>query len=125
MSIIGEYLSIVKKYTEKYGERLFVLFQVGSFFEVYALKDDVSELSITAFANVCQLNIADKQISFNDKQVVMAGFRDYALYKYLQKITSEDYTAVVYVQEKEKDKQEFKRVFSFYTLPWNIYSTRR
>ena len=111
MSIIGEYLSIVKKYTEKYGERLFVLFQVGSFFEVYALKDDVSELSITAFANVCQLNIADKQISFNDKQVVMAGFRDYALYKYLQKITSEDYTAVVYVQEKEKDKQEFKRVF--------------
>ena len=39
----------------------------------------------------------------------MAGFRDYTLDKYLEKLTGADYTAVIYVQEKKNG--EINRVF--------------
>jgi DNA mismatch repair protein MutS len=43
-----------------------------------------------------------------NKPVVMAGFRDYTLEKYLQKLSDAGYTAVVYIQEK--DGKNVKRV---------------
>ena len=44
----------------------------------------------------------------------MAGFRDYTLDKYLQRITENDYNAVVFVQEKtgKVTKRVFHGVFS-------------
>ena len=105
------YFDLTKEYSEKYGEKTIVLLQVGAFFEVYALKDEtgnISESQIEEFCNICQLNIADKKLSYGNKQVLMAGFRDYVLDKNLQKITDNGYTAVVYVQEK--DEKNIKRV---------------
>jgi len=87
--------------------------QVGAFFEVYGLKDtesaNITESQIEEFSQICQLNVSEKKVTFQNKQVVMAGFRDYTLDKYLQKLTDNSYTAVVYIQEKE-DKV-IKRVF--------------
>lgn len=105
------YFDLTKEYSGKYGEKTIVLLQVGAFFEVYALKDDagnISESQIEEFCNICQLNIADKKLSYGSKQVLMAGFRDYVLDKNLQKITDGGYTAIVYVQEK--DEKNIKRV---------------
>jgi len=105
------YFDLTKENSEKYGERTIVLLQVGAFFEVYALKDEygnITESQIEEFCNICQLNIADKKLSYGSKQVLMAGFRDYVLDKNLQKITDNGYTAVVYVQEK--DEKNIKRV---------------
>jgi DNA mismatch repair protein MutS len=105
------YFDLTKEYSEKYGDKTIVLLQVGAFFEVYALKDgngNISESQIEEFCNICQLNIADKKLSYCSKQVLMAGFRDYVLDKNLQKITDYGYTAVVYVQEK--DDKNIKRV---------------
>ena len=105
------YFDLTKENSEKYGERTIVLLQVGAFFEVYALKDEygnITESQIEEFCNICQLNIADKKLSYGSKQVLMAGFRDYVLDKNLQKITDNGYTAVVYVQEK--DDKNIKRV---------------
>jgi DNA mismatch repair protein MutS len=96
--ITKEYFDLSKEYTAKYGEETIVLLQVGAFFEVYGLKDEagkITESNIEEFANMCQLNIADKKLVYNSKQIVMAGFRDYALDKNLQKITEYGYTAVV------------------------------
>ena len=105
------YFDLTKEYSGKYGEKTIVLLQVGAFFEVYALKDEagnISESQIEDFCNICQLNIADKKLSYGSKQVLMAGFRDYVLDKNLQKITDGGYTAIVYVQEK--DEKNIKRV---------------
>jgi DNA mismatch repair protein MutS len=105
------YFDLTKEYSEKYGEKTIVLLQVGAFFEVYALKDEngnITESQIEEFCNICQLNIADKKLTYGSKQVLMAGFRDYVLDKNLQKITDYGYTAVVYVQEK--DEKNIKRV---------------
>ena len=112
-NIIDEYIGLTKEYEKKYGDRTIVLLQVGAFFEVYGLKSRengiISGSDIEDFAAVCQLNISEKKITYQGSQVVMAGFRDYTLEKYLQRLTENDYNAVVFVQEKTG--KTTKRVF--------------
>jgi len=117
-NIIDEYLQLTREYESKYGKRTIVLLQVGAFFEVYGLKQPDTGLitgsNIEEFGSFCQLNISEKKITYKGNQVVMAGFRDYTLDKYLQRITENDYNAVVYVQEKngKVTKRVFHGVFS-------------
>jgi DNA mismatch repair protein MutS len=103
-SITEEYFQLTNIYKEKYGKRTIVLLQVGAFFEVYGLKtqkdNTIIKSQIEEFAQICQLTISEKNATHDSSQIVMAGFRDYTLEKYLQKLTENDYTAVVYVQEK-------------------------
>jgi DNA mismatch repair protein MutS len=78
--------------------------QVGAFFEVYGFKcsktGEIQESKIEEFSQMCNLNMSEKKITFENRQVIMAGFRDYSLDKYLQKIMDYGFTAVVYVQDK-------------------------
>ncbi len=102
-SVVLDYFDLTKKYENIYGERTILLYQVGSFMEIYGVKDETENINgskIVDVCNFCQLNIADKKTCVDGKNIVMAGFRDYVLDKYLQKITDNNYTAVVYVQEK-------------------------
>lgn len=112
--IYSEYFQLTKEYQYKYGNSTILLMQVGAFFEVYALKNiqtgDITDSEIISFSTICNLNISEKKIVYNNKQVLMAGFRDYTLEKYLQKITENHYTAVVYVQEK--NEKNTKRIFN-------------
>ena len=103
-NIITEYIQLTQEYQTKYGKRTIVLMQVGAFYEVYGLKDTLSNISkseIVEFSQICSLNIASKSSTHLDQQVVMAGFRDYTLEKYLQKLTDCGFTAVIYGQEKD------------------------
>jgi DNA mismatch repair protein MutS len=104
VSIYAEYIKLTKEYQKKYGNNTVVLLQVGAFFEVYGFANqsgDIQDSLITEFSQLCNLNISEKKIVFEGRQVHMAGFRDYTLDKYLQKITDGGMTAVVYVQEKQ------------------------
>lgn len=103
-NIITEYIQLTQEYQSKYGNRTILLMQVGAFYEVYGLKDsfaNISKSEIVEFSQVCSLNIASKSSTYMDHQVVMAGFRDYTLEKYLQKLTDSGFTTVVYGQEKD------------------------
>ena len=116
-NIIDEYLQLTREYESKYGRQTIVLLQVGAFFEVYGLKQAdglIIGSNIEEFALFSQLNISEKKIIYKGSQVVMAGFRDYTLDKYLQRITENDYNAVVFVQEKtgKVTKRVFHGVFS-------------
>jgi DNA mismatch repair protein MutS len=97
-TLINEYLQLSAQYTSKYGARTILLMQVGAFFEMYGLKK--ADSSLNDVCQVCQLNTSDKKICVGQDSVVMAGFRDYTLDKYVAKLTESGYTAVVYVQEK-------------------------
>jgi DNA mismatch repair protein MutS len=102
-SIYFEYFQHTKNYTALYGDQTVVLMQVGAFFEVYGLKDsenNIAESRIEDFSEVCQLNISEKKIVYDGRQVVMAGFRDFTIDKYLQVLTENGWTAPVIVQEK-------------------------
>jgi DNA mismatch repair protein MutS len=100
--LVIEYLNLTKEYQSKYGESTIVLMQVGAFFEMYGLKtsNTINGSSILEVCNICQLNISDKKICVGKDEVVMAGFRDYSLDKYILKLTDAGFTAAVYTQEK-------------------------
>ena len=108
-SIYGEYFSIIKEYKSKYGEKTVLLMQVGSFFEIYGLKNDSINTEIESISQICQFNISEKKATFKNQQLLMAGFPDYRLDKYLQKITEGGFTAVVFIQEK--NEKNTKRIF--------------
>ena len=109
-----EYFELVDKYYNIYGKKTVLLMQVGAFFEVYGLKnmdgdENVSNSSIEEFSNICGLNISDKTIFDSESdttkyRVMMAGFRDFTIDKYLTKLTDSGYTVVVYIQKKEDKK---------------------
>jgi len=93
-TLFQTYMSLVTKYQETYGRNTFVLYQVGSFFEVYSTTKNTDYM--LDLASMCELKIAHKPVQNH----YMAGFRDYVLDKYIEKIVSQsDYTVVVYVQK--------------------------
>ena len=104
-SIYGEYIQLTEQYQEKYGAPTIVLLQVGAFFEVYGFRcpstNIIQKTPITEFSQICNLNVSEKKIVYEGQHVLMAGFRDYTLDKYLLRLTESGFTAVVYVQVKE------------------------
>jgi DNA mismatch repair protein MutS len=104
MALIKEYFELTKKYQDDYGNNTIVLMQVGSFFEVYGLynsdKDTLFGSKINDFSQICELNIVDKNTSIGESKVMMAGFKDFSVEKYIKKIQDANFTAVVYVQDE-------------------------
>jgi DNA mismatch repair protein MutS len=101
MTVLEEYFKLDKDYKRQYGEKTFLLYQVGSFFEVYGL-DPENMKNIKLFCDICGLNIANKKMCVGQNNVVMCGFRDYLLEKYIEKIHPYGYSVVVYVQKQNK-----------------------
>ena len=63
---------------------------------------DLGVLTLDDFADVQISGVADGQfLTYNNGSVLMAGFRDYTLDKYINRLTEYGYTIPVYIQEKE------------------------
>ena len=102
--LIKEYLLKSKAYQEQYGKKTVLFYQVGSFFEIYGIKDDETEYFAKTIGELCDLNVNPKKDVFVDsKQVYQGGFRDYSLDKYIEKLHPHGYTIVVYVQQGTGD----------------------
>ena len=108
MSLIKEYFELTKKYQQDYGIKTILLMQVGSFFEVYGYIDKkmgvVSGSNIEDFSRICDLNVVEKNVCVSgntgEKEIVMAGFKDFQIEKYIKKIQESGFTAVVYTQDE-------------------------
>jgi DNA mismatch repair protein MutS len=115
-NIITEYINITHEYILKYGENTILLMQVGAFFEMYGTKMEASLIykgsRIEDICRICELNISDKKIQVQNENVYMAGFRDYSLDKYLQRIMDAGYTAVVYVQKKDSEGKVSRELYN-------------
>jgi DNA mismatch repair protein MutS len=124
MALIKEYFTLTDKYTAEYGPNTVVLLQVGAFFEVYgqiitpATTGGVTCIGsrIDDFCLICELAKANKIPG-----IVMAGFRDYGLDKYLKKLQDAGYTAVVYVQDGVKNPPV--RILQGIYSPGTFFST--
>ena len=96
------YFSLYSKYTSQYGEKMALLIQVGSFFEIYGEKRSTGEITntnIETIGKICRIEIADKKVNTPHGTLVMAGFRDYALDKFVEILIHSGYTVVVYDQK--------------------------
>ena len=105
MALIKEYFELTKKYQDEYGENTILLMQVGAFFEVYGnynkTNDTIQDSKIVDFSQICELNIVDKNTCVGkDSSIMMAGFKDIQIEKYIKKIQEAGFTAVVYVQDE-------------------------
>lgn len=102
MALVKEYFELTAKYKRDYGENTILLMMVGSFFEVYGTLNkttqQISGSSLTEFCRICELNMAEKNAFVGMDSVVLAGFKDAMVEKYVRKLQEAGYTAVVYVQ---------------------------
>jgi DNA mismatch repair protein MutS len=118
-NIYDKYLEYTRQYKEQYGSRTIVLMMVGSFFEVYGLKDTdtVTGSDILEFAKICQMNISEKKkVSVGGKTVLMAGFPEYTLDRYLNILSDAGYTSVVFVQDEENSVQGDKKKHRLHSI---------
>lgn len=103
MSLYAEYFNHTDFYIQKYGAKTLVLMQVGSFFEIYGVKQSTGMVDRSIIEEACSfanLSIAEKsKCTFEGGGILFAGFRDYSLEKYLPKFTDNGLTVVVYVQD--------------------------
>jgi len=104
MALIKEYFELTKKYEDEYGENTILLMQVGSFFEVYGIfskkNESIIGSKIIDFSQICELNIVEKNTCVGTDNVMMAGFKDIQIEKYIKKIQDAGFTAVVYSQDE-------------------------
>ena len=112
-SMQTEYFRLTDVFIQKFGPNTILFMQVGAFFEMYATKDMetgiLSKSRIEDVAAICGgLSITDKKQMYGTQLVVMAGFRDYNVDRYIQNVVDANFTAVVYTQ-KEADKGRMTR----------------
>lgn len=104
MALIKEYFELTKHYQSEYGDNTILLMQVGSFFEVYGVYNDkiktITGSRIIDFSQICELNIVEKNSCIEKDNVMMAGFKDIQIEKYIKKIQNAGFTVVVYVQDE-------------------------
>ena len=112
MSFIKEYFTLTKQYTAEYGQNMILLMQCGAFFEVYGLKDKGDNIygsNICDFSRICDLNVVDKKVCVGDDNVVLSGFKDHLIDKYIKKLQDTGYTVVVYAQNDEIQNGQISR----------------
>jgi len=104
MALIQEYFDLTTKYKTEYGDKMILLMQVGSFFEVYGIYNQTTEIitgsRIVDFSQICELNVVEKNTCIGKDNVMMAGFKDIQIEKYIKKIQDAGFTAVVYTQDE-------------------------
>ena len=105
MTFLKDYFEKTIHYKSLYGKKTLVLMQCGAFYEVYGLKDsksgEITGSDIEIYSQFCDLAMSDKKVCVGDKNVVMSGFRDFVLDKYIKKIQDAGFTAVVYSQDEK------------------------
>ena len=127
MSIIDTYFQETISLQNKYGDKSIVLMQVGSFYEVYGYKNTVTGniygSKIIDFIKLCDFNMSEKKGVKGQKShihVLMAGFPDYQIEKYIQKLQEHFFTVAIYNQHKTK--KGFERILDVVCSPGTYFN---
>lgn len=103
MTIHSDYFKTTQTHQKTYGDKTVVLIQVGAFYEIYGVLNtktkDISKSHLNAISKLCNLKIATKQHLNDEEELVMIGFRDYNLDKYIPMLTNEGWTVPVINQD--------------------------
>lgn len=119
-SMQTEYFRLTDFFIKRFGPNTILFMQVGAFYEMYATKNQetgvLSKSRIADVAVICGgLSVTDKKQTHGKESVVMAGFRDYNIDRYIQSVVDANFTAVVYTQkelERGKMTRELTGVYS-------------
>ena len=104
MTMIKQYFEEDSKYTKKYGDKCILLWQCGSFFEVYSLKKNNKFINnkIEEFSRICDMTIANKSAKYKNYSVFMAGFSPIdRIDKYVEKLNEHGFIVPVWIQDEK------------------------
>jgi DNA mismatch repair protein MutS len=97
--IVDEYFEYYNKYRKEYGEKVCILMQIGSFYEMEMVKnenEDIGNLDEIAKLLNIQITKKNKSITTVDRNnPYMAGFPSISLSKFLPILLDNGYTVVV------------------------------
>ena len=102
-SMMGEYFQKYKEYKNKFGEKMFLLWQCGSFFEVYGIKKNgITANQLLEYSRILECRVVKKG-KYNNQPLEMTGFTTCKpLQKYVPKLLDEGYTVVVWEEYGEE-----------------------
>tara|TARA_B110000858_G_scaffold40703_2_gene46368 strand:+ start:136 stop:3168 length:3033 start_codon:yes stop_codon:yes gene_type:complete len=129
-SMIAEYFNKFNEYKKRFGDKIFLLWQCGSFYEVYGLKrNNITDHYLQEFSRILECQIA-KRGNFDSVPLEMAGSTICKpLQKYIPKLLDEGYTVVVWEEYAEqmikKRKIKLRREKGVYSPSTNIESSNR
>jgi DNA mismatch repair protein MutS len=129
-SMTDEYFKKYKEYKAKFGDKLFLLWQCGSFFEVYGVKKDgITDNQLLEYSRILECRVVKKG-KYKNQILEMAGFTACKpLQKYVPKLLDEGYTVVVWEEYGEevikKKKVRLRREKGVFSPSTNIDSTGR
>ena len=125
MACVTEYINLTTKWTQERGGNVAVLYQNGKFFEIYALKDkktgEISGSKIQEISQICDLKIAERNITVDGKHALQSGFQIDMLDKYLKKLQDAGFIIPVY-EQVESEKGTFKRELMNVVSPGTYWS---
>ena len=106
-NMICSYFDNFAKYVEKYGEKFILLWQSGSFYEVYGLKNkETGKIygTIEQYEKILDLHVSEKMQNiswgkYKNHKLLLAGYGTCKpLEKYLDKLNNAGYTVGVWVE---------------------------
>jgi DNA mismatch repair protein MutS len=117
--LIDTYFELLKEYTAKYGTNTVMFMQVGSFFEIYGIRNENQNIGhASVMADVLNIQLTKKnkgKRECNRSNPELCGIPLTALDRYLRILAKEDkYTIVIYEQVTEPPNvtREVTRVIS-------------
>lgn len=121
--ILEFYLDFYKKYKNKYGEKIAVLMQVGSFYEIYSqtLTEDGEIIGNSQkISEILNIQCVKKK---NPKDSFMCGFKVDYISKYIPLLHSNGYTVII-IDQDPKDPT-IRTVSNVCSPGTNINETRK
>lgn len=124
-SVMKDYFRLQREYFLSNGPRVFLLMQIGVFYEIYAIRNGVEggkeeynpESLMAEFLEITDYKKMVKGQLFEEKVIVGAGFRDYQLEEILVLLTQSGYTVVFYNQKPTKKDGVQEREFGGIASP--------
>jgi hypothetical protein len=93
------YKNYLDSHIEKYGEKTIVLIEMGSFYELYGVDNQIEKIGqVKKVSELLNIHITSRHrriVGNNRKNHLLAGFPIYLLNKYVNLLLDYDYTIVI------------------------------
>lgn len=112
---LTDYFKNQKLAEEKYGPNTVCIYEVGYFYEIYEIKLENNKIGkCSEIFNLLGMQLTKKnsRLPHSKENPYMMGCPTYAIDKHIAKLIDNNYTVVVYDQEKNTDDNKFTRTLS-------------
>lgn len=123
-SMVATYFKQLKTYQKKYGPKVILFWQCGSFFEIYGLykkttHEEIDSTTLSKAQEICDLTVSNKSMTIDNYNVKMGGVPIFSdLNKYIKKLINKGYTVPVWVQDP---KMKTHRQEEYISTPGTLF----